>query len=478
MVLVALAMVAIIAMAAISIDVITLYLAREEAQRSADTAALAAARVISISGITGDPSNTSSSWQAICGGATSPATLAATTVALQNMVGGATANTVNVTYSAGGSAPQSDCSQLPVWPGGSFGVDGMVTVQVQRTNLPNFFSRIWSRSGTNVSASATAEIFNSSYSGSVGTSGSVVPVQPVCVKPWFVPNHDPLNPGQDSNGYWCDNADPKNGANSCKSLVDSADGTITNPGISLSGTNANGMIGESFVLAANCTHTGTGCTFRATKIQANLTGNGYVTGPPNLLYFPGQAPTTTPAAVSTCSSGTDLYQEAIAGCDQSTVYQCGVPLGNTVDMSENPSIPNGDTAQGVQCLIHQGSTGGGQPDGQDVLVDSAFPFQIQAGGSNPLVAAGLSSGSPISASTSIVSLPIYDDSTVTVNRSGTTQVTIIGFLQVFISSVDQYDNMSVTVLNVTGCGNGSGTPVGSSPVAGTSPVPIRLITPP
>ncbi len=57
MVLVALAMVAIIAMAALSIDVITLYLAREEAQRSADAAALAAARVISLSGMTGDPSN-------------------------------------------------------------------------------------------------------------------------------------------------------------------------------------------------------------------------------------------------------------------------------------------------------------------------------------------------------------------------------------------------------------------------------------
>jgi len=47
MVLVAIAMVAIIAMAALSIDVVTLYLAREEAQRSADAAALGAARVLS-----------------------------------------------------------------------------------------------------------------------------------------------------------------------------------------------------------------------------------------------------------------------------------------------------------------------------------------------------------------------------------------------------------------------------------------------
>ncbi len=88
MVLVALALVAIIAMAALSIDVITLYLAREEAQRTADTAALAAARVISISGLTGDPNNSASSWQAICGpGGT--ATQAATAVATQSAVGGA-----------------------------------------------------------------------------------------------------------------------------------------------------------------------------------------------------------------------------------------------------------------------------------------------------------------------------------------------------------------------------------------------------
>ena len=67
MVLVALAMVAMIAMAALSIDVVMLYLAREEAQRSADAAALAAARVISLSGMTGDPSNISGLWSAICG---------------------------------------------------------------------------------------------------------------------------------------------------------------------------------------------------------------------------------------------------------------------------------------------------------------------------------------------------------------------------------------------------------------------------
>jgi len=51
MALVALAMVAIVAMAALSIDIGTLYQASAEAQRAADAGALAAARVISLSGM-------------------------------------------------------------------------------------------------------------------------------------------------------------------------------------------------------------------------------------------------------------------------------------------------------------------------------------------------------------------------------------------------------------------------------------------
>jgi hypothetical protein len=89
----------------------------------------------------------------------------------------------------------------------------------------------------------------------------------------------------------------------------------------------------------------------------------------------------------------------------------------------------------------------------------------------------LASGSQISTSSSIVSIPIYDPAN-TVNGSGTTNaVTVVGFLQVFINQVNQWDNVSVTVLNVAGCGNGSGS-VGTNPVSGSSPVPVRLVTPP
>src|SRR5713226_4679972 len=75
--LVALAIVSIIAMAGLSIDVGTLYQASAEAQRSADQAALAAARVLSLSGMTGDPTNSTLKWSAACASATQIATAVA-----------------------------------------------------------------------------------------------------------------------------------------------------------------------------------------------------------------------------------------------------------------------------------------------------------------------------------------------------------------------------------------------------------------
>src|SRR3981189_1052376 len=65
-VLVAAALTAGLAMAALSIDVVTLYLADANAQQAADAAALAGARILSLSGMTGDPQNASGRWSAAC----------------------------------------------------------------------------------------------------------------------------------------------------------------------------------------------------------------------------------------------------------------------------------------------------------------------------------------------------------------------------------------------------------------------------
>jgi hypothetical protein len=147
-----------------------------------------------------------------------------------------------------------------------------------------------------------------------------------------------------------------------------------------------------------------------------------------------------------------------------------VPAGNSVDLEENPGRnpgnSAGDTQVATQCLIND--TGG--PDAIDT---SVYPFQIKAGTGTPL---GVAGGGVITSSNSIVSLPIFDSTTATFTGGGTVPVTIVGFLQVFINGVDPSNgSVNVTVLNVTGCGNGTNTT--GNAVAGSSPVPVRLITP-
>src|SRR5215471_12176275 len=278
-VLVALAMVAIIAMAALSIDVITLYLARAEAQKAADASALAAGRILSMSGITGDPQNSTGNWNMICGaddGTHGLATRVAKAVANQNTIGGAPATTPTASYSAGGSL-SSDCVALVGTP---FAVNPIVTVQVTRASLPTFFSRLWGNATNTISATATAEAFNPSNSGNVGiTPGTITPVQPRCVKPWVVPNLDP--------------------GNSALPFVDLSSGDITHKGISIGGTAATGVIGEEFWLVPDCNPLGGSCTLIRPQPGANVGGPG----PKNLQYVHGQVGTTSVIGVPSCTSG-------------------------------------------------------------------------------------------------------------------------------------------------------------------------------
>jgi len=225
-VFVALAMVAIISIAALSIDVITLYLVREEAQRTADQAALAAARVLSLSGVTGDPANTqgglsAAPWQTAC----ALATQVAQALVKQNTISRAVANSPTITFLYNGVA--TDCTA-----GGAFAINPQVKVDVVQQGLPTFFSRIWNRSQSQVSATATAEAFNPSNSLNAAPNG-LVTVNPRCVKPWVIPNRDPKNGGAP--------------------FVGLSDGSIQNPGIQLApGTGAGAVIGEKFALLADC----------------------------------------------------------------------------------------------------------------------------------------------------------------------------------------------------------------------------------
>jgi Flp pilus assembly protein TadG len=458
--LVALAIFSIIAMAGLSIDVGTLYQASAEAQRAADSAALAAARVLSANGLTGDPANSSNSWATTC----EIATQTAQAVANQNNIGGAVPTSVTVTFIANDGSTCASAAGAAV----GFGVNPVVTVKVTQSSLPTYFSRVWGRTGSSVSATASAEAFNPSNSGAYASGGAVVPVQPRCVKPWMVPNYEPWSPPA------CTTA-------ACLPFVNTTTGIIQSQGILADSPGA--IIGQTFWLMPDCLP-GAPCALRSAPPQANYppAGNPLVPPLPNLDYLPGQTSfpsTAVPAdGSSACSAVFGTYASAIAGCDQSTQYQCGKSGQNVVDLSQNPGL--GDTSNGAQCLIHQSAASSDivTPLGQDTLqppqpfpaTGPNYPFQIQAGTSNPLTTVR---GNLVTSSSSIVSLPIYD-STVSIAPTGTTPVTVIGFLQVFINFVDENGNLNVTVMNVAGCG----TAASGTALTGSSPVPVRLITQP
>jgi Flp pilus assembly protein TadG len=432
--LVAAALTATMAMAALSIDVVTLYLADANAQQAADSAALAGARILSLSGMTGDPQNKSGGWAAAC---TSAQEVAAA-VGNQITVGGTVPASITVTFPNDASG---NCSDAP-GTNTVFGVNPEVQVKIQSTSLPTFFARIWGKTGSTVSAIATAEVFNSSNSGTFSLSGNIVPVQPRCVKPWIVPNSDPGNAGLP--------------------FVDSATGAINHPGIFQSG---GGVIGESFLLLDDCGNGGnTDC----------LASGGIFENPPqanpsrsanSLDYIPAlvQGPVS---AVPSCTVGRghDLYQRAIGGCDR-TAYACGTNNGASADLSFDPGGASGDTATAVQCLTNS-------TVGADSLDPATFPFHIKAGDGNALVTNGIVPGNAlITSSNSIVTVPIYDSNPTTKLAGNQPAVTIVGFLQLFIDNVDGSGNLNVHVLNVAGCSNNA-----SNGVFGTSPVPVRLVT--
>src|SRR6202142_4233458 len=170
------------AMAAFSINAVTLYTARSEAQMAADGAALAGARVLANSGMT-------SANSANVGTNAAPMAIkVATQVAANNPVGGR--NLIS-----GGACPGQEICVSVNTGALDFVANPQVTVTVQRTDLPTFFARIWGRTAFTVKAKAIAEAYNpSSLQGTAGGPG--LPIAPACVKPWLLPNMSPATAGK------------------------------------------------------------------------------------------------------------------------------------------------------------------------------------------------------------------------------------------------------------------------------------------
>jgi hypothetical protein len=438
------------AIAAIAIDVTTFYTARSEAQLAADSAALAAARVLANSGLTSTAAGPVSE-EAV-------ATLVAQQVATQNYVGGVllTTGQVSVSYNGGAS---------------SFPTDPHVTVTIT-VQQPTFFARILGATQITVTASATAEAYNPSGA-AVLSGGTAIPVAPLCVKPWLLPNIDPTRSAGGSQMF------DTTGANLLPGLVGQGwpNGPIPQPL-----GNPNGLV--SVCGPGSCTGT----------LPAPVGGEYYPGAMDNLSPAPAFA--TPLQALPAGSAGFNSYQLAIAGCVPQPI-SCGVnsatnPSAINIDtggyVANNPG-PHGrdaDTVQAVGLLIHQNAQTGavGDSDSIDGVYPFTPPFQFLGGNENPVASAV---GKSILVSDSLVTVPVIDTTNLT------NPVTVIGFLQLFLNPQPATLPISsppaptgsyqipVTIINMAGCGttatpqNATGTPIQGN---GASPVAVRLITPP
>jgi Flp pilus assembly protein TadG len=394
-VLVAIALVSLLGMAALAIDVTTLYVARGEMQRAADAAALAGAKAFVDSGITTDTAN--ATRQAL---AQTMATSVINSILAQNKISGAPPVLA--------AAPAFDFTR----PG-----NPQISVTLQRTNLPTFFARIWGTKLVTVTASAIAEAYNASSS--QNSTGNYVPVTPKCVKPLLVPNLDPNRGGA--------------------------------PYIPIvaTGAVAPGLVGEGPFTLSN------GCPNGAALCRA-------VPAPAANNYFPAAAAANPDNLCPSCV-GASVYEQSIECCDIKP-YSCGGTAAippPSVDGTMGGNTSRQDTHNGVQCLIH---SPGEDTIVVDDLVAGTGPAKITAG-------SGPQSGNLVTTSSSIATLPIFDVASL---NPGTGDVTIVGFMQVFIAGAAGNGDLTVAIVNVVGCGNN---PSGGAPVSGggMSPIPVRLI---
>ena len=423
--LVTVALVVMLGLAALGIDVVTLYVARTEAQRAAEAAALAGARAFVASGFTSGQLGLVSSSAAqdqVCvsggSGGSGAANQEALAVAAQNLVAGQAASVQSVTCSF---SPQPENPQI--------------TVSVQRNDLPTFFSRIWGRRGNSVSATATAEAFN--------PSGSSVPIQVISVKPWLIPNcyPDPTIPSTKcpGNPYFVD------------------------PSLNYALKNPAAYIGQRVEFSPRINNA-------AVKSQYYLL---------DITAYPGPAtvcpdPTNILPAGSCAGLGSD-YHDNIA-CANRNELTCG----SMVQPHNGPASLVSDTIAGTQCLIHTlnfsavASCADPSPDCFVVPGTPGSPIIINGGQSNPNTA--LRNVSNISRSDSIVTVPIFDGATDLCNPSCSSgpPAQVIGFLQLGIEYVTSPNaDIGAVILNAVGCDpSGSGTVVSGS---GVTPIPVRLI---
>jgi Putative Flp pilus-assembly TadE/G-like len=437
-VLVAVSLFAILSMAALAIDVTTLYVASTEAQQAADAAALAGAKVFVTSGYTSYPAGFATTD--VCNGSNGLADYAAQSALASNTVSGVAPT---MTTSCDFSDPENP----------------RITVRVTRSALPVFFARIWGARSPSASSTATAEAYN--------PSGGSVPIQSAGVKPWLLPNCNPFSTTAAGNSK-C----PVGGGatNYYDYFVDPTTGSILN---------ARSFIGQSITLQPG------GAT------QLTLT-------PPEIDFYALNIPQNSPMlplCPACANTNHGPYRDGIQ-CFNPTTFSCGQPIndGAVNDASLNPSIGTGvlknNTDSGTQCLDHQTAYSGGfippdcslGPYEQDCFIANgpANPILIIPGSQNP--DSSLAGATYISRSDSVVTVPLFDGRDLCPGpppncaASLSNSAPVVGFLELGVQASVSNGVVQAVILNASGC---SSTPLGS-PVSGgnLSSIPVRLIQTP
>jgi Flp pilus assembly protein TadG len=416
--LVAASMVALIAFFALAIDVSTLYVARKEAQAAADAAALAGAKAFVSSGYT--------SGFMPQANAQSLASQQATATALQARVAGSPLQV----WQASGKA------LITVTFPGSTATNPRITVTVNVTSLPMFFSRVlWKATPPQVTTTASAEAYN--------PSGGPAPIQVAGVKPWLVPDCPPST-----------TAGPNPNC-STPYFVDPSSGAIVN----------SSLIGTTISLA----------------VQDQPS---FLTGPPSFpiySFYPLNVPINPPApSCGSCGGPTGNYPDNIS-CFNPQPISCRQLLSLDPGIGGPPGQLKTSTSLATRCLIHASSSNGpltGCSAGlyqQDCFTPSALgsgtPILISPGSNNPDPA--LSRATNISRSESVVTVPLYDGRNLC-NGGVCTSATILGFLQLGITRDEGNGVIEAMILNASGCNSGA---TATAAVSGgdISPIPVRLV---
>ena len=199
--------------------------------------------------------------------------------------------------------------------------------------------------------------------------------------------------------------------------------------------------------------------------------------------------TANTANVCPACAGATNYEQSIECCDANSYayLNCGGGTTNaqwdsSVDLSGGTA---GVSAAGAECLIHATGAGPGPgPDILDYLLWPSGPARITAGSGTAVWKPGLDEQFDRD----------YSDHRQLFENHRHRWSTIVGFLQAFVNCVEDgvhkkcdpgitsgstAGDINIQILNVIGCS--SSPSITAPPVTGgngTSPIPVRLITPP